>query len=275
MPKRLQTANGGDLSALAIGGRPDDRPVDLRPAVEAGVNCFFFYSVEHVGFTRGLRALGREVDEADLFICCGSEARDTDTLARDLEQAQEATGRAVIDAFLLEYVSPSDDLDALTAPNGVLAAMRRWRDGGQVRFVGASAHDRPTARRLIESGSIDLLMHRYNMAHRGAEQQVFPAAEAHGVPVVAFTATRWGSLLDGHSAWHGPAPGAADCYRFSLRPAPVALVLSAPQSQQELAENVRLLRGATAMSRNEYDRWCEFGDLVYGDGTDRFETTWP
>jgi hypothetical protein len=41
---------------------------------------------------------------------------------------------------------------------------------------------------------LDLLMARYNMAHTQAERTLFPLAVARGVPVVAFTSTRWNSL---------------------------------------------------------------------------------
>ena len=35
-------------------------------------------------------------------------------------------------------------------------------------------------------------MIRYNAAHRGAEREVFPVTEALGLPVIAYTALRWG-----------------------------------------------------------------------------------
>ena len=38
-------------------------------------------------------------------------------------------------------------------------------------------------------------MIRYNAAHRGAEREVFPVTDAIGMPVIAYTALRWGALL--------------------------------------------------------------------------------
>ena len=38
-------------------------------------------------------------------------------------------------------------------------------------------------------------MIRYNAAHRGAEREVFPVTDALGLPVIAYTALRWGGLL--------------------------------------------------------------------------------
>ena len=52
--------------------------------------------------------------------------------------------------------------------NGVLDELRQWKTGGLIRFVGATAHDRSLARRLAADPRVDVLMHRFNMAHRKA-----------------------------------------------------------------------------------------------------------
>jgi aryl-alcohol dehydrogenase-like predicted oxidoreductase len=40
-------------------------------------------------------------------------------------------------------------------------------------------------------------MVRYNAAHRGAERDVFRVTDSLQMPIVAFTAQRWGALLAG------------------------------------------------------------------------------
>lgn len=87
-------------------------------------------------------------------------------------------------------------------------------------------------------------MHRYNMVHRKAEEQVFPMAQQAKIPVVAFTCTRWGQLLRGHSDWLGKIPTAADCYRYALHPKAVHLTLTAPQTQAQLEENLSVLHAS-------------------------------
>ena len=117
-------------------------------------------------------------------------------------------------------------------------------------------------------------MTRYNMAHRKASAEVFPACEEHGVALVTFTSTRWGSLLEGHPDWEDAPPRAADCYRFCLAHPSIDVVLGAPQSMAELEENLEAL-DVPEMSDNERARWKIYGDLIYGEGTDAFETEWP
>ncbi len=137
-------------------------------------------------------------------------------------------GVDVIDVFYAEYVSPSDDLGTVTGKEGTLAEIWKYREEGKVRFVGVTTHNRPLAVDLIESGRVEVLMHRYNIAHRGAEEKVFPAAQREGLPVVSFTNTRWGSLLRGHPDWVEPVPTAVDCYRYVLRHPALHRALSAP-----------------------------------------------
>src|SRR5437588_148423 len=74
-------------------------------------------------------------------------------------------------------------------------------------------HDRALAKQLAGDRRVDVLMHRFNMAHRKATHEVFPAAIRTSTPVVAFTATRWGTLLEPHPQCNDDPPSAADCYR--------------------------------------------------------------
>ncbi|MBI4531940.1 MAG: hypothetical protein HY709_10535 [Candidatus Latescibacteria bacterium] len=92
--------------------------------------------------------------------------------------------------------------------------------------------------------------------------------------MVAFTATRWGSLLTDHPR-NRSAPTALGCYRFVLQHPAVRVVLTAPSSRQELEENLRLLYEPIELSVEEMMSMKAFGDLVYGNGRSSFETEWP
>jgi hypothetical protein len=81
-------------------------------------------------------------------------------------------------------------------------------------------------------------MVRYNAAHRGAEEEVFPhTAMADPPGVVAYTATRWGALLDPALTPAGePTPRGSDCYRFALTRSEVDVVIAGPKNGAELDE---------------------------------------
>jgi aryl-alcohol dehydrogenase-like predicted oxidoreductase len=118
----------------------------------------------------------------------------------------------------------------------------------------------------------EVLMHRYNMAHQGAEEAVLPTALQLDVPVVAYTCTRWGSLLQGHEAWTGGIPAASD-YRYSLDHPAIHLALTAPATLEELEQNLDILHNQS-LDLTTKRRWEEYGTLIYGDGRDAFETKW-
>ncbi len=107
-------------------------------------------------------------------------------------------------------------------------------------------------------------MVRYNAAHRGAETEVFPAAEAAGLPVVAYTALRWGGLLrptpeDPPGFTPPPAPA---WYRFVLQNPAVTVTLAAPHDRRELDEDLTVLDATAPLTSQEYERLAEHGRRV-------------
>jgi len=88
-------------------------------------------------------------------------------------------------------------------------------------------------------------MLRYNAAHPGAEREVFPHLATRRPGTVAFTATRWGTLLDSRYVPEGAAtPRASDCYRFALSNPNVDVCLAGPKDAEQLDEAlVALERG--------------------------------
>jgi len=110
-------------------------------------------------------------------------------------------------------------------------------------------------------------------AHIRAEEQLFPAALARDIPVVAFTSTRWGSLETGHPQWtHHPPPTVADCVRFALHPDAVQVVLRSTHTLDRLDELVTGVATAEPMKSGgkEVEQWKEYGRLVY-DAGDAYE----
>ena len=240
----------------------------------SGINYCFFYSLTFFGMLSGLEALLRERRE-EVMVATGTEDRDPGEMDAYLDRVRRRLKVDVIDVFFAEYVSPEDDMGALLGKGGAIEQIQKWKAEGKVRYAAATSHNRPLAVELIESGRIDVLMHRYNMAHRGAEERVLPAAVAAEVPVVSFTNTRWGSLLKGHPHWDGPAPTAADCYRFVLRHPAVRVAMTAPATVAQLEENLAALTDEGAPDAETAARWETYGKLIYGDGKDAFETEYP
>lgn len=259
---------------LAAGEHQDSHCVAL--ALDAGINFCFCYSTGSREFVAALKPLLSRARD-DVIVATGSGARTASGLRAARRKAFAAFHVASIDVFLAEYVHPGDDEAAIFGAGGVLDELHRWKMEGIIRYVGASAHDRVIARRLATDARVDVLMHRYNMAHRKAAVDVFLAAVEARTPVIAFTATRWGSLLaPPHSSRVAP-PTAADCYRFCLAQPPVQIVLTAPRTVEEFRENVPVLT-APPMDPTCQAQWERYGDLIYQQGGAQqhaFESRWP
>ncbi len=147
--------------------------------------------------------------------------------------------------------------------NAVQEEMLKLRDEGKVRTLGVSVHDRPRAGKLAEDSALDLLMIRYNAAHPGAEQDIFPRLARRRPVVVAYTATAWRKLLRSPRGWRGKVPTAGDCYRFCLSSPYVDVVLTGPRSTDELRENLSAMAKGP-LSRQEMEEIRAFGGAVHG-----------
>jgi aryl-alcohol dehydrogenase-like predicted oxidoreductase len=239
-------------------------------AWQAGVNYFFSYGMGNSPLLKDLQQLLKPHRES-VIVATGSEQREVSQWRDYIEQVRQTLAIDTIDILFAEYVSPVDDWEQVKV---LLNQLYTWKAAGLVRYVGVTTHNRAIALRLIQESLCDVLMHRYNMAHRKAEAAMFPAAEAAETPIVAFTSTRWGTLLQGHPDWSDTPPTAADCYRFGLYQPAIHLTLTAAKTRSALAANLAVLQ-SPPMSAGEIAYWHRFGDLVYGDGQSAFETNWP
>lgn len=255
----LTTMQGNPLSRLGLATSYLNESGCCLLAVESGINSLFFYDLPKAELLQELQeALATQRES--IFVATGSESRQPAHLREYFDQVRRSLNTDIIDAFFLEYVSPSEDPDLLQA---ALTELRSWQSQGQLRYVGASSHNRSTALRLIEAQLLDVLMLRYNMAHRKIEADVLPAAWSANLPIVAFTCTRWGSLLKGHPDWTGKIPTAAECYRYALHHPAVQVALTGSATCQQLTENLSGLK-SPPLTPAELEEWQAYGDLLYG-----------
>jgi aryl-alcohol dehydrogenase-like predicted oxidoreductase len=272
---RISSINGTFASSLGLAAYPDQAPDCVGRAFECGINFFFFYSPGSKAFINALKPLIKEHRD-EIIVASGSGSRTPSGLQAARRKIEKAAGVEVLDIFFAEYIHPGDKAASVFGTGGVLGELQKWKADGLIRYVGASCHDRTLARQLAEDPRVEILMHRFNMAHRKAADEVFPLAIKSETPVVAFTATRWGTLLEENADWSGETPTAADCYRYCLAHPAVQVVLTAPKSIQELDENLRVLK-LPPMDRESLGHWERYGDIVYegsGSMTD-YESRWP
>jgi aryl-alcohol dehydrogenase-like predicted oxidoreductase len=128
-----------------------------------------------------------------------------------------------------------------------------------VRFLAVSTHQRTMVPQFAAGRDFDVIHFRYNAAHPGAEEEIFPHLPAANRPgMVAFTATNWRQLL-GKAPLQEILPGApripksecvptaADCYRYVMTRREVDVCLTAPANAARMEQALEALRlGAMA-----------------------------
>jgi predicted aldo/keto reductase-like oxidoreductase len=254
---------------LASHGRTGITAGDVLHTVSQGVNFLNWSGFaegppDDQAFPDAIVALGSQRD--DVVVCVQFAARTASEAAQELRSVLAAIQSDYVDVLTLYYVEQAEEWEALHAPGGVVEYLRAAKADGAVRRLGVTSHQRPLAATIARSGLLDCVMVRYNAAHRGAERDVFPVTSTLGLPVIAYTATRWGALLlptpDDPPGFLVPAAPA--WYRFVLQSPAVSVVLAAPHTRAELEENLSVLAATGPMPVEEYTALAAHGERVRG-----------
>lgn len=179
-------------------------------------------------------------------------------MRRAAEAALRSLGTDYLDVFQLYWLGKMSFFTG-----AVQEELVKLREEGKVLLLGVSIHDRPRAGKLVEDSILDLLMVRYNAAHPGAEQDIFPRLVRRRPAMIAYTATAWTRLLRAPRGWNGTVPTAGDCYRFCLTSPHIDVALTGPRNVMEMRENLAAL-GKGPLSPEEMLFIREFGRAVHG-----------
>jgi aryl-alcohol dehydrogenase-like predicted oxidoreductase len=215
-------------SSYGVGGR------DVERAYERGIN-FFFWGLRRRGdFGKGLARLASR-DREKIVIAAQSYTRVASLMKPSLECVLRSLKTDHVDLLGLGWW---DDMPRW----GIIEAAYELMAEGKVKHLLISSHHRPAFESMMETLDLGGIMVRYNAAHPGAEREVFPHVADGGHGVLAFTATRWGSLLDRALVPAAePVPRASDCYRFVLSNPNVHASLAGPRDGLELDEAMAAL----------------------------------
>jgi aryl-alcohol dehydrogenase-like predicted oxidoreductase len=238
----------------------------LEWAFERGVNYIFWGSRRGESFGAALARLRPQRERLVLVI--ESYTRVASLLSWSLERALRTLGFDFTDILLLGLWNKP-------VPARILEAACRLKERGLVRFLAVSTHKRKLAPRIAAGRDFDVVHFRYNAAHPGAEQDIFPHLLAADRPgMVSFTATSWGALLGKASlqgiltGTHKPpkserVPTAADCYRYVLTRPEVDVCLTGPANAAQMEQALEALR-LGAMSEEELAWMRRVGRVVAG-----------
>jgi aryl-alcohol dehydrogenase-like predicted oxidoreductase len=247
----LEVSPIGLGSSYGVGGR------DLERAHERGINLFFWGLRRRGDFGKGLARLAAK-DRDGIVIAAQSYTRAASLMRPSVESVLRSLRTDHVDLLGLGWW---DDLPRWA----ILEAAYELVAEGKVRHLLISSHHRPAFTKMMETLDLGGIMVRYNAAHPGAEREVFPHVGAGQHGVLAFTATRWGSLLDRRIVPPAePLPRASDCYRFVLSNPHVHASLAGPRDGSELDEAMAALdRGP--LDEEEMAWMRRVGEVVRAD----------
>lgn len=146
----------------------------------------------------------------------------------------------------------------------ILDSAIKLKEQGMIRHIGISGHNRKMYKELVNVPEIEVVHLRYNAAHRGAEEEVFPYFNINDRPgIVSFTATRWGKLLNKKKMPKGESPlTAADCYRYVLSNPSVDVCMMGIKNKDQLRENMAIIEMGL-LNEEEMKRIERVGKYVY------------
>lgn len=254
------------VSPIGIGGGGGIGDSDLLYAFEHGINYFFFSSdLHHYYYQRSAAAIrtlcgmGSSVRDK-VVLATVSYLKDIDKLFTVIYDQFDELGLDYIDVFHWGWIADDDDLDTLLRgalqlkeDGSVAHAFRKYQvmyeqtceineeilKRGLARYVGASFHSRQAA--IAWMGVLDVLMLRYNAAHRGAERELFPLLsgdKSQDPGIVVFNTAHEGTRFFHIPPLAWPAgeyvPSIPDCYRFALSNPWVDVVLTGVANRKQV-----------------------------------------
>ena len=229
----------------------------VREACDAGLNYIFWTGMRTKKALAGVRE-ALATDRERMILCAGTGGPFGFHYRSAVESLLRKMKTDYIDIFQMFWLG-------VTAwdTRGVIDELVALRNEGKIRAIGVTIHNRTRAGRLAANSELDMLQIRYNAAHPGAEQDIFPHLARERRFLCCYTATSWRKLLKPHKGWDGKIPNAADCYRFSLTHPSIPVCLSGPASSEQLRENLEgVAKGP--MNHEEISWMRSFGKVVHG-----------
>jgi aryl-alcohol dehydrogenase-like predicted oxidoreductase len=225
--------NVGPLGISGGFGAPKEA---LLKAFDRGVTYWYHGSRRAPGMTGAVRELGGAGKRDQLVLVLQSYSRWSWLLEKTFTAGLRKLKTDYADVLLLGW---HNALPAEAILERALELQRR----GLCRHIAISCHHRPSFVDYARDERFGVTHLRYNAAHTGAEQDVFPHLDEQDRPgFVAFTATRWKSLLKPKLMPAGETPmSARDCYRFVLSQPHIDVCMTGPANADQVDEALAAL----------------------------------
>jgi len=250
---------GLQVPPFAIGGGYGAMPRILDEAFESGLNTYFYapFFPTYTPMTKWLRSRFPARRDEHILITTSYFWRIPGALERTLKRHLSWLRADYIDVFMLGWIKSADQERAFET-------LEKMKEKKLFKYIGISAHTRKLFPEVMKKFPVDVVMTRYNFAHRGAEKEVFPFVKKEGV--IAFNALKHGRILRKFRGWdesNGKFPTAAEAYRYALSNPAVHMCLAGPNRSAHV-ESLRQAMAAGPLDKKRIADLSGLGDFIHG-----------
>ncbi len=244
----------GPLGLASSYGTP---AAGLEEAFEAGCNYFYWGALRRKGMAKAIRNIASRGNRDEIIVVLQVFWRNHRGMEKSLHRGLKKLGLDYADVMLLSWFKKPPSPKSM-------AAAEKLKHAGSFRCLGMSSHHRPLFSQLARDYPFDIFHLRYNAAHRGAEQDVFPHLPENRPGIVVFQATKRMQLAKSKRIPDDEVrPAAGDGYRFALSHPSVDVAVTAPSKIKYLQDNLKQTAKGE-MNKQEIEWMRRIGDYVYG-----------
>ena len=258
MEYRVLPHGGEKISVIGLGsgslsGTEDEMVAVLNAAIDNGINYFDMAPSVEAPFAAYARAFAGRREKIITQMHFGAVYKDgkygwtrnLDAIKQQFDGQLKLLGTDYTDIGFIHCVDEVDDLDEVMN-GGLWEYMKSLKEQGTIRHLGFSSHNPDIARRLLETGLMDMFMFSINPAYDYQSEDEYAIGEAseraalyrdaerRGVGISVMKPFAGGQLLDAKTSLYKRALTHVQCFQYALDRPGVITVLPGVRNMDDL-----------------------------------------
>jgi len=187
MQKRVLGKTGFEVSVIGCGGIPIGRASfeEAERTIHEAIDCGINYFDTARGYTGSEERFGRALKgkRDKVYIASQAHGRDRKTIMEQIDTSLKTLGVDYIDVYKMHGIGSVEEAEKVLGPDGAVEGLKKAQQQGKIRHFGASGHNIPAMRRLIQSDEMSVILIYCNFMRSEPATEVFPLAAQHNVGV--------------------------------------------------------------------------------------------
>ena len=246
------------LGAGSLAGTEEEMTAVLNTAIENGINYFDIAPSVQQPFYAYARAFSGRREKIMTQMHFGAVymsgkygwSRKLDEIKEQIAWQMKLLDTNYTDMGFIHCTDDQKDLDDVMKPGGIWDYMKELKAQGTIRHLGFSSHDPNIARRILDTGLVDMMMFSINPAYdyrKGtyaigevAERAaLYRDCESMGVGISVMKPFAGGQLLDAKTSLFGRPLTHIQCMQYALDRPAVLTVLPGVRDLDDLQTVLR------------------------------------